>query len=42
MSEYIIEAEHITVRFNRANEKIDNLKEYFIKLVKRQLMFQEF
>ena len=42
MSEYIIEAEHITVRFNKANEKIDNLKEYFIKLVKRQLMFQEF
>lgn len=42
MSKYIIEAEHITVRFNKANEKIDNLKEYFIKLVKRQLMFQEF
>ena len=39
---YIIDAEHITVRFNKASEKIDNLKEYFIKLVKRQLMFQEF
>lgn len=42
MSEYIIDAEHITVRFNKANENVDNLKEYFIKLVKRQLMFQEF
>lgn len=42
MGEYIIDAEHITVRFNKASEKIDNLKEYFIKLVKRQLMFQEF
>ena len=36
MGEYIIDAEHITVRFNKASEKIDNLKEYFIKLVKRQ------
>lgn len=42
MSDYIIEAEHVTVRFNKANENVDNLKEYFIKLVKRQLMFQEF
>jgi lipopolysaccharide transport system ATP-binding protein len=32
----------VTVRFNLATQKIDNLKEYFIKLVKRQLMFQEF
>lgn len=31
-----------TVRFNMASEKIDNLKEYFVKLVKRELMFQEF
>lgn len=31
-----------TVRFNMASEKIDNLKEYFVKLVKHELMFQEF
>ena len=31
-----------TVRFNMASERIDNLKEYFVKLAKRQLMFQEF
>lgn len=42
MGEYMIDAEHIVVRFNKASENIDNLKEYFIKLVKRQLMFQEF
>lgn len=42
MGDYIIDAENITVRFNKATENIDNLKEYFIKLVKRQLMFQEF
>ncbi len=39
---YIIELEHVTVRFNMATEKVDNLKEYFVKFVKRQLMFQEF
>lgn len=38
----IISVEELTVRFNRSNLKIDNLKEYFVKLVKRQLMFQEF
>ena len=25
-----------------ASERIDNLKEYFVKLIKRELMFQEF
>ena len=29
-------------RFNIASERIDNLKEYFIKLVKKELMFKEF
>ena len=38
----VIKATDVTVRFNMASEKIDNLKEYFVKLVKRQLMFQEF
>ncbi|PKL66242.1 MAG: teichoic acid ABC transporter ATP-binding protein [Methanobacteriales archaeon HGW-Methanobacteriales-1] len=30
------------MRFNLSQEKIDNIKEYFIKMVKRELMFQEF
>ena len=38
----IIDVNHVTVRFNLATQKIDNLKDYFVKLVKRQLMFQEF
>lgn len=38
----IIDVDHVTVRFNLATQKIDNLKEYFVKLMKRQLMFQEF
>lgn len=38
----MIDVDHVTIRFNLANEKIDNLKEYFVKLIKRELMFQEF
>ena len=38
----IIDVDHVTIRFNMASEKIDNLKEYFIKLVTKKLMFQEF
>jgi len=38
----VIRVENATVRFNMASEKIDNIKEYFIKLVKRQLRFKEF
>ena len=41
-SEYIIEVNDATVRFNMASDKIDNLKEYVIKFIKRELMFQEF
>lgn len=39
---YAIKVEHATVRFNLAKEKVDSLKEYCIRLVKQQLMFQEF
>ena len=38
----VIDVSDATVRFNMASERIDNLKEYVIKLVKHQLMFQEF
>lgn len=38
----MVDVDHVTIRFNKANQKVDNLKEYFIKLVKRELMFQEF
>ena len=37
-----IEIKNASVRFNIAGEKLDNLKEYFIKLVKRELRFKEF
>lgn len=38
----MVDVDHVTIRFNLANQKVDNLKEYFVKLIKRELMFQEF
>lgn len=38
----IIEVNNVTMKFNMANEKIDGLKEYFIKLTKRELYYNEF
>lgn len=41
-NQVMINVDQVTVRFNLANQKVDNLKEYFIKLIKKELMFQEF
>ncbi len=38
----VIEVEHASVRFNMANQQVNNLKEYLIKMLKKELMFQEF
>ena len=38
----VIKVENATVRFNKATENYNGLKEYVIKLLKGQLMFQEF
>lgn len=40
--EYVVYVEDLTIRFNLASEKVDNLKEYVIKMIKHELMFQEF
>lgn len=42
MNNLIIKVENATVRFNKASESISGLKEYVIKMLKRELMFQEF
>ena len=42
MVKNIIEVENVTMHFNMSKEKIDSLKEYFIKLVKGQLHYEEF
>ena len=38
----MIDVDHVTIRFNLAKEKVDNLKEYLVKAMKRELLFQEF
>ena len=38
----MIDVDHVTIRFNLCSQNIDNLKEYFIKFIKKELMFQEF
>ena len=37
-----IRVENASVRFNMASEKVDNIKEYAIKLMKKELRFKEF
>lgn len=37
-----IKVENVSMMFNLNNEKIDNIKEYFIKLLTRKLHFSEF
>lgn len=40
--EYAIELDDVSMIFNMASERLDNLKEYFIKLVRHDLFFKEF
>ena len=42
MNDLMIDVKDMTIRFNMASERIDNLKEYFVKLMKHELMFKEF
>ena len=38
----IIEVRDVSMRFNMAKERVDNLKEFFIKKAKGTLKFEEF
>lgn len=38
----IIKVENVSMKFNLATEKYDNIKEYFIKAMKRQVLYNEF
>lgn len=42
MENTVIKVENVGMEFNLSQEKVDNLKEYVIKLLKRELLFQEF
>ncbi len=42
MSKVMIEVKNVTMRFNMAKEKVDSLKEFFIRRAKGTLKFEEF
>lgn len=42
MAEPIIHVEHVTMKFNLMEEKVDTLKEYVVKLLKGKLFYNEF
>lgn len=37
-----VSAKNVSMHFNIASEKLENIKEYFIKLLKRQLFYKDF
>lgn len=37
-----IEVSNVSMRFNMSKEKVDSIKEYMIKFIKRELRFEEF
>lgn len=38
----VLKVEHVGMKFNLSQEKVDDLKDYIIKLVKRQISYNEF
>ncbi|NFG60720.1 ABC transporter ATP-binding protein [Clostridium sp. CMCC3677] len=38
----MVEVKNVSMMFNKSSECVDNIKEYIVKLVKRELMFEEF
>ena len=42
MKETVIELKDVGIKFNLSQEKVDSLKEYVIKLLKKELMYNEF
>lgn len=42
MGNIVLDVKNVGVKFNLSAEKVDNLKDYFIKFIKRDLHFQEF
>lgn len=41
-SENAVEVRDVEMHFNMSKEKLESIKEYFLKLVRRQLMFEDF
>ena len=42
MENIAVSVKNVTMKFNMSKEKVDNIKEYIVKLLKRQLMYTEF
>lgn len=42
MDEYVIELDRVGMKFNMSSEKVDDVKDYIIRLLKRQLKYKEF
>lgn len=40
--DWAVEVDHVSIRFNLGRDKMDNLKEYLIRLVQRRLFYDEF
>ena len=42
MAKLAMKVDHVSMKFNLSSEKVDNIKEYVIKMIKKELMYQEF
>ena len=42
MEDTVLEVKDVSVRFNLSEQKVDNLKEYLIKTLKREMRYKEF
>jgi len=42
VKEEVLKVDNVSMKFNLMEKKVDNLKEYFIKMVKNELRYQEF
>ena len=42
MENTVVKVEDVSMMFNMSQEKVDNIKEYIIKMLKHELMFHEF
>ena len=42
MEDTIIKVDHVSMKFNLSTEKVDNMKEYLIKRIKKRISYDEF
>ena len=42
MKDYIIEINNVSIKFNLAKEKVDNLKDFFVRKAKGEISYDEF